>query len=269
VNNSFIAVIIVSAVLFIGCGDKKKDDEAIVRVNNIALYNSDIEIPGDSINVVRLDRNEFIRNWINNELLFQKAVEEGITESDEYLRLSELSNKELAKTLWVDKYLKSKVSDLSEKELEEFYNNNKEIFKTISDSYLINQVIFNIEEKAIQFRNILVESDWSKASKSMESTQNVVAIRNDYFLHEYKFLSGILARIVKEMNAGEISPVIPLENGEFTIVQVIDKFMKDTTPPYTVVASDVKNSYLIRKKTKLLEEYLNQLYNNNEIVFNK
>jgi hypothetical protein len=269
VNNRFISVFAISAVILIGCGDKKKDDEAIVRVNGIPLYNSDLLIPGDSLNTMRIDRNELIRNWINNELLFQQAVKEEITESDEFIRLSELSNKELAKTLWVNRYLQSKISGINEKELEAYYEKNKEIFRTLSDAYYINQVVFNTEEKAIQFRNILVESDWTKAAKNLGDSPNVISLRNDFFLPEYKFLSGILARIVKEMNSGEISPVIPLENGEFTVVQVIDKYLKDTTPPFSVVASDVKNSYLQRRKAELLEEYLNQLYNSNEIEFNK
>lgn len=268
-NKSSILVLIISAVIFLSCGDKKSDDEAIVRVNNTALYNSDIVIPGDSLNIKRFERNEYIRNWINNELLFQQAVKEGLTESKEYTRLSELSNKELAKTLWVNQYLQEKISEINEKELEEFYNKNKAVFKTISDSYFINQIVFDNEEKAIVFRNILVESDWNKASKSITTTPNVVSSRTDYFLPEYRFLSGILARITREMNPGEISPVIPLENGDFSVVQMIDKYSKDSTPPYFVISTDVKNSYLQRRRTELLDEYLKELYNSNEIEFNK
>jgi len=179
--------LILAATAFIfGCSEKNTETEAVARVNNSLLFEDELNIPGDSINYKKFDRNEFIRNWINNELLFQQAVKEGITETDEYKRLVEASNKEIAKTLFVNNFLLSKIDAVSEKELEEYYSEQQAVFQTYIDTYLINQAIFYSEDKAIQFRNTLIESDWTKSSKTLELNVDLISLQSSFYLSEYK-----------------------------------------------------------------------------------
>lgn len=267
-NTGYYLILAATALIF-GCSEKNTETEAVARVNNSLLFEDELNIPGDSINYKKFDRNEFIRNWINNELLYQQAVKEGLTETDEYKRLVEASNKEIAKTLFVNNFLSAKIDAVSEKELEEHYSEHQAVFQTYIDTYLINQAIFYSEDKAIQFRNTLIESDWNKSSKILEQNSDVISVQSSFYLSEYKFLTGRLSRIAREMIKGEVSPVIHLEDGTFGVVQLIDKFPKGDTPPFSVIVSEVKQSYLIKKKNEILSEYIKQLYNENDIEIKK
>lgn len=267
--NYFRIGIIISAVILIGCGEKKRNQEAIASVNDSYLYESDINVFADSANSPAFNKDEYIRNWINTELLYQDAVKNGITDEASFKSLIEKSRKELAKSIWLNRFLDEKVIVPSQKELEEYYHEFIDIFKVLIDTYYFNSAVFNNEDKAIQFRTALMESDWNKSTKTILKDTSVVEINTDYLLSIYKIISGNLSRVIKEMIPGEISLVIPLENGSYAVVQLIDRFEKNQIPPFKAIIELVKQSAIEKKKKDFLDEYLNKLYSENEIEIKK
>ena len=79
-----------------GCSKAPEKKDYVARVNNEFLtreeLNNKLKTPGNE----NFYKNEIIRNWINKELLYQKALKEGIADDSTYISLIEDSKKELA-----------------------------------------------------------------------------------------------------------------------------------------------------------------------------
>ena len=150
-------------ILFIGCTKKETKEDYIARVNDSYLTGEEFSSLVDTSLLNPENRNLVIRNWINRELLYQKAVNDGLLDEDDYNSIIEKSSKELAAAIVLQSYIKDYQFDLKTEELKSYYEKNKNYFLLTSESYLINQVQFNDEEIAIQFRSLVIDGDWQKA----------------------------------------------------------------------------------------------------------
>ena len=84
-------------------------------------------------------------------------------------------------------------------------------------------------------------------------------------LKEQDISPPTVLRLVKRLNPPEISIVIPEREGYYTVVQILEKYPADSLPPFNVIRKEVEKRYLAKQKKELLEDYINELYSNNEI----
>jgi len=266
VNNflrtSFIFVI---ALLF-GCAEKKPAAEYVAKVNDAYLYKKDFTYPPDTNSAYR---NEFIRKWVITELLSQEARKNNLAKSDEYLELSNKAEKEILKSLWLKKYLSEKEISFTTKELEAYYNSKPEAFKLLHDAVLINQVYFSEYDKAIQFRSVLLESDWNKTLKAFTNDSSLQASSNSALVYYYEIGAGNLLNIINELQPNEVSLVIPLRTNLFTVVQALQKLKKEEVPPFAAIKKEVEKTLREEKQKLLIEEHLKELYSQNDIDIKK
>jgi hypothetical protein len=78
-----------------------------------------------------------------------------------------------------------------------------------------------------------------------------------------------LSRIIKDFYPEEISIVIAEKPGYYSIVQLLSKYGKQSVPPFEILKSKVENRFRAEKKKLLVEEYLKDLYSQNEIEIKK
>ena len=76
-NNYF--VVIIAILFFASCSENKKNPKSVVKVNNSVLTEEDLDSALSDKRVSGKYREEYIQSWIETEVLFQKAEEEGIT----------------------------------------------------------------------------------------------------------------------------------------------------------------------------------------------
>jgi hypothetical protein len=265
-DNLFI-VFFFTAALLIGCGKESPKRDFIARVNKSYLTIDYLNSLSDSGQANTLYKSEVIRNWVNRELLFQMAQKEGITKSDEYLRLIEESKKELAASLMIRKFYESKTPEVDDDSLESFYSSNNIIFRLNNEGYLINRINFTNEDRAIQFRTTVIESDWNKASNVFKKDASLI-VTNTLFDEPELHPAGLL-RIVRELDPKEVSIVFSSRDNEFTVIQLLEKFQEGTIPPLDVIKDKVSSRYIADKKEQLFKNYLEDLYSHNDIEINK
>jgi hypothetical protein len=210
-------------------------------------------------------RSEIIRNWINNELLYQEAVKKGILQDEKFKKLINKSTKELAASLLLQKYYQDAKVSYEPKDVEDYYNQNKEEFIRFYDSYFVNIISFNNEDKAIQFRSTVLESDWERALNIFKDDSSLVYEKTKVLLYAFEIHPIALERIVTSLNPGEVSIVIKDEPGRFTVVNEIQKYNKGTTPPFEVIKTLVEGRFVEFKKENLIQSYIKDLYSNNDI----
>jgi hypothetical protein len=258
-----------SVIIFFSCSEEPKKEDFIARVNDSYLTREEFASLVDTSKLSKSEKDQVINNWIHRELLFQKARKEGIVDEKLYKDVLNRSRKELAAALLINDYLKSEEINISEDELLEYFQKNKSYFSLRVDSYLINKIIFSSEDAAIKFRTLAVESDWQKAVNVFGSDSSLVEIQNSELIEENNLYPKQLARIAKDLYPLEISLVIIDNAGYYSVVQMLAKYLNQTTPPFEVIKDRVEERLTAEKNKKLADDFIKELYSKNEIEIKK
>lgn len=96
-HNTINSIILFSVVLiFVSCSEKKQKTEYIARVNNSYLTREVFASLVDTSGITTEEKDNAVKLWVYDELLYQKAVSEGITEEEVFLRIINDSRRKLA-----------------------------------------------------------------------------------------------------------------------------------------------------------------------------
>lgn len=218
---------------FISCKKEvnEVDNVAIARVNNAKLYKEDIKdlVPAgtskeDSIVIV----NDFIERWASQKLLFN-AAELNLSDEKqtELNKLVEQYKKDLYTKAYIEQLVyKSLDTVVSENELNEYYEKNKENFKTNSPlvkmSYIqINKSNPKLNSLSNKFVNLSKENKESLLNSTIE-------------FKSYAFNDSIWI----DMNqVYEKLPVINVDNKENYIIAGKTVKFADSTNMYLIKTS--------------------------------
>lgn len=265
INKIKLFVVLLSVFLLAGCEQEQQKTEYVARVNDSYLTAEELATMIDTGTANNTYRNETIRNWINRELLYQQAAREGILEEDNYKNILDNSAKELAGTLLLDQFSQSKTINVEQRDLMKYYEKNHDIFKCTDDSYFLNIIHFNNEDRAIEFRSLLLESDWQKTLNVFHNDSTIIGYKSSSLVKEENIYPVELLRVVKRLYPHEISIVIRERPGYYTVAQVLGKYPGGSVLPFNVIKTDVRKRYIVEKRKTLIENYIKELYSDNEI----
>ncbi len=253
-NKSIIALFIIS--LFFGCTEKEIEKDYVARVKDEYLTLDDIARAIDTSRAEKSYIVEYINNWVLREMFFQEAIKKNIVTEDEYLRIVQSSQKELANALLLKKIFLDGQYTFETTELEAYYNSKKNEFNLLNDAVLINSISFFDEDRAIQFRSTLLESDWNKTSLAFRGDTTIITEKPNLLLLEYEINPANLLRLIRELLPNEVSIVIETEPNTFTVVQIVEKYIKGEIPPFNAIRTEIEKRYLAEKHESLIKEYI-------------
>ena len=247
--------LIILVLMFMGCSKTSQQDntDAIARVNDVYLYESDLEnlVPSgasknDSVAIVK----DYINRWAMQQLLVNRA-EKNINKTKQQ-ELEELINQ-----YKIDLYSKSYLEDLvmtkvdtliSDDEIKRYYEKNKNNFKAseplIKLRYInlikgntklgiINNKLLNFSKKdqaelqkmAVQFKNYaLNDSIWVDVNQIYEKLPFINQENKQKFISPgmaYQFTDNNLIWLVKIKDVVEKNNNVPLQYIKPTIKQII------------------------------------------------
>ena len=260
-----ISLMLIAASILTGCVKEQPKTEYVARVNDAYLTKKELASLIDTTMVNTLHKSEVIRNWINREILFQKAKNEGILQQDDYRRLTKNSGKELAGAILLDSYISSVTINFEQRDLINYFQANSNDFKLPDKSYLLNIIHFGNEDRAVEFRSLVLDSDWHKAMNIFYGDSAIISTESKLLLKEQDVYSIKILRVVKRLHPLEISIVISEREGYYTVVQVLQKYLKGSLPSFDVIKQDVEIRYLAVKRKELMEIFMRDLYSKNEI----
>jgi hypothetical protein len=265
--NNLIITLVSAAALFTGCGKETPRRDFVAKVNNTYLSKEDLQTIIDSVPGSNQFRSEIIRNWVNRECLYQQAVKEGILKSSEYQKIIEDSKKELASALILKKFYEDKETSIDDNSLKTYFESHNDLFRLNNEAYVLNRINFTNEDRAIQFRTTVVESNWNKASNVFKKDASKISLNG--LSDEFEIHPVELLRIVKELDPKEISIVVNTGDNNYAVVQLIEKYQKGTIPPLEIIRDKVSRMYISNKKEIQFKEYLEELYSQNDIEIKK
>ena len=257
-------LLLVSLFLF-SCSKPEKPDSYIARVNDSYLLESELDEMVDSQFVSEKFRSAFIKNWVRQEILFQEAVKQGITDSEEFKRSIENSRRQLAASLLLEKFSASSLQDVTQAELDNYYNENKSSFRLPFNSYFLNRITFSDRESAVMFRTEVIANGWQIAVEKFNQLPTLISVVNESLIPEQDIYPERLIRALEGLYPLEISIVIPDDKGYYTVVQLLEKFSAQSIPPFQAVKVEVERRYKSALTELALENYINDLYSLNEI----
>ena len=260
-----ISLVLIAAAILTSCGKEQPKTEYVARVNDAYLTKKELASLIDTTMVNTLHKSEVIRNWINREILFQKAKNEGILQQDDYRRLTKNSGKELAGALLLDSYISSVTINFEQRDLINYFEANSNDFKLPDKTYLLNIIHFSNEDRAVEFRSLVIDSDWQKAMNVFHGDSEIISIESKLLLREQDVYSIKVLRVVKRLHPLEISIVISEREGYYTVVQVLEKYLEGSLPSFDLIKLDVEKRFVADKRKELMENYMKDLYSKNEI----
>lgn len=246
--------------LFIACDEKIDRNEKIVAQVGTSKLTED-----ELINILASKSNsntykeEFIKEWIETEILYQLAFEEKLVTKENYYRILKESEKELASVIVINNILETHPIKFTDDDLLEYYNSKKEDFVFGTDVFILNLISFRNEESAINFRNSVIESNWQIASEEIRNKKDLIEDYKNKTYRSSQIHSSKLLRILMELFQDEISLVVETEPNKFVIVQMIDKIDQSTIPQFEYVKDKVRESYILNSQKELISHFLDSL----------
>lgn len=262
VTNTLIALFIIN---FSGCREEAEDIDYVARVNNSYLTRDELSSLVDTTLTSEARKNEIITKWIYRELLYQQAKKEGILESKDFTRSISQSERELAGAILLNNLFQNEPIDIKPGEIKGYYDNNPGEFRLPFEGFVLNIADFIDEDKAIEFRNMAVESDWTKALKKFNSDQSIIKQKSTQIYLAYELNPASLARLVNLLYPLEISIVISTKPGYYSVVQLIEKLPAGSVPAFEYVKHEVSERVTAIKKQEVINEYILELYSSGKI----
>jgi len=267
-RNRIIEGIIFPLFIFGACTQPEKPDSYVARVNNSYLTETEFSELVDSQTVSEKTKTLIIKNWVKQKILLQEAVKKGITESNEFKRTVENSRRQLASSLVLQDFAASSRPVVTNEELQNYYNENKSSFRIPFNAYYLNRINFSDSEAAIMFRTELMINGWTLALNKFSNDSSLINFESAILISEQNIYPIRLLRTLEGLYPLEISIVIPDDRGYYTVVQLLDKYSAQSSPPFEAVKTEVERRYKAALTELAIENYINDLYSLSEIEIN-
>ncbi len=260
-NRKLNSVLIILGFLsLVSCGENKKSEIIIARVGDAVLTKSQLEKALASDRYKRKYKEEFIRQWIETELLFKKAIDENILSDSLFNEILSESKKELAGALLITKKLNEKTFRFTEKELRDYYKKNRSEFLAPYDGYVLNIAKFNSQNDAINFRKEVLKNKWKYAGEKFKDKNSLINIVENKLIYKYEIQPVHLLRVIEKLAPDVVSIIIKTDENEFTVVQMIDNIKQNKPVPAKYIWDEISERLKIFKQKQFYNKFLESLY---------
>jgi len=267
-RKQIIEGIIFPLFLFYSCAESEKPEKYVARVNDSYLTERKLSELIDSQYDSENSRNSIIRNWVRQEILYQQAVKQGITERKDFKETVEDTKRQLAAAMVLENFTGSSKPAYTVEDLKYYYETNQTSFRLPFNSYYINRINFTDENTAVRFRTEVITGNWKDAVKLFSQDTSLVNVSNGILLPEQDIYPSKLLRVLEGLYPLEISIVISDDRGYYTVLQLIDKYFAHSVPPFEAVKKDVEERYQSAITELTVEDYIHDLFDQNEIEIN-
>lgn len=264
-------IFLIFSVLLFACNEKKQPiKEGLASVGNVHLYQEHLlsEIPDGLSSEDSLDFVEqYIQNWIKEQVVLQKAEEVLPQESKDVSRRLEKYRKSLLIYTYEQAYIQDRLDTaITNLEIETYYQKNKKDFtlkgfivKGYYASFTDSLDLTNVDEWYL----LKKEEDYI----NLQSFSQLNA--EDYYLDtvNWIYFDNVLEKIPLEGSIHKTSFVkrkkkIKFEdNGLVYYLNIVDSKLEDELSPLEFEREKIKSIIINKRTQKLRKELIENLYN--------
>ncbi len=256
----YAVIYVLLALIFGGCENKQKNEDAIARVNDKYLMADDFlqALPEgytkeDSIQL----RSIFINNWATHQLLLEKArinIDNNKAEIDE---LVESYRRELL----IEKYKEALINKLldtvvTKKDVDQYYQSNKDIYKLNEELVQIRYIYYN---KTMKDGNELVKLFKSKKTDDINRLNDKRLEFNSFNLNDsvwvsYKAVLEKLPFLPEGENLKNVDFLQKEDSLGVYLVAIKKVLIRNEIAPKSYVEPTIKKMILHKRKLDLFVE---------------
>lgn len=254
-----------------GCTPKHdhKGKIPLVEVDGSFLYQEDLQaaLPlnlsaDDSV----LFAENYIRNWIEDALLFGKA-EDNVRDSEKVKALVESYRKALVMHTYQEELVNQRLSEeITSKEVADFYENNKSLFKL--EKPIVKGVFIKVPLQASGLADVRrwYKKNSQDAIEKLEKYSLRNAVTYDYFQDQWRLLEEIEAMIPaknwdSESNYLKQNKNIELKDTAFHYFLHIEEFQgKGEQKPLDFAQEEIKEILINLKRVDFMNRVKEDLY---------
>lgn len=275
-------VILVIAAAMTGCGQEHnhKGKTPLVEVSGEFLYKEDFQaaLP---LNISKDDSvlfaEHYIRNWIEDALLFDKA-EGNIPDNDKISKLVENYRRALIMHTYQEELVNQKLAnDISEEEINAYYEKNKELFRL--DNPLVKGLFIKVPLSSPDLGNVRV---WYRKNnqdviEKLEKYSLRNAVSYDYFYDRWTSVPDVAAKIplkVLDTDANYLDKNrnVEVKDTAFCYFLHIEDFLgKDKQKPLDFARDEIKEILINLKRVEFINKVKEDLYqrasDRNKIIY--
>ena len=275
-------VILVIAAAMTGCGQEHnhKGKTPLVEVSGEFLYKEDLQaaLP---LNISKDDSvlfaEHYIRNWIEDALLFDKA-EGNIPDNDKISKLVENYRRALIMHTYQEYFVNQKLAnDISEEEINAYYEKNKELFRL--DNPLVKGLFIKVPLSSPDLGNVRV---WYRKNnqdviEKLEKYSLRNAVSYDYFYDRWTSVPDVAAKIplkVLDTDANYLDKNrnVEVKDTAFCYFLHIEDFLgKDKQKPLDFARDEIKEILINLKRVEFINKVKEDLYqrasDRNKIIY--
>lgn len=275
-------VILVIAAAMTGCGQEHnhKGKTPLVEVSGEFLYKEDLQaaLP---LNISKDDSvlfaEYYIRNWIEDALLFDKA-EGNIPDNDKISKLVENYRRALIMHTYQEELVNQKLAnDISEEEINAYYEKNKELFRL--DNPLVKGLFIKVPLSSPDLGNVRV---WYRKNnqdviEKLEKYSLRNAVSYDYFYDRWTSVPDVAAKIplkVLDTDANYLDKNrnVEVKDTAFCYFLHIEDFLgKDKQKPLDFARDEIKEILINLKRVEFINKVKEDLYqrasDRNKIIY--
>lgn len=275
-------VILVIAAAMTGCGQEHnhKGKTPLVEVSGEFLYKEDLQaaLP---LNISKDDSvlfaEHYIRNWIEDALLFDKA-EGNIPDNDKISKLVENYRRALIMHTYQKELVNQKLAnDISEEEINAYYEKNKELFRL--DNPLVKGLFIKVPLSSPDLGNVRV---WYRKNnqdiiEKLEKYSLRNAVSYDYFYDRWTSVPDVAAKIplkVLDTDANYLDKNrnVEVKDTAFCYFLHIEDFLgKDKQKPLDFARDEIKEILINLKRVEFINKVKEDLYqrasDRNKIIY--
>ena len=275
-------VILVIAAAMTGCGQEHnhKGKTPLVEVSGEFLYKEDLQaaLP---LNISKDDSvlfaEHYIRNWIEDALLFDKA-EGNIPDNDKISKLVENYRRALIMHTYQEELVNQKLAnDISEEEINAYYEKNKEVFRL--ENPLVKGLFIKVPLSSPDLGNVRV---WYRKNnqdviEKLEKYSLRNAVSYDYFYDRWTSVPDVAAKIplkVLDTDANYLDKNrnVEVKDTAFCYFLHIEDFLgKDKQKPLDFARDEIKEILINLKRVEFINKVKEDLYqrasDRNKIIY--
>jgi peptidyl-prolyl cis-trans isomerase C len=237
--------------------------EAVVaRVGGSVLSKKEFEsmLPEDYQDLLTADeKREYLDRWINTELLYREALNEGLGDSPEINAKLEAYKKDLVADRLVQKILQDRAV-VSEDEVKAYF---KEHEREYNHEFRVSHILLNTLEDAETVKEKLKNNSFYWTAKKYSIDKHSHRGGDLGFLSKGNMIPEF-ENVVFKMKVGEVSDIIESEFG-YHIIKLTDI----RPSPHKLIFDDVKdevaNSLLMQKRTATYDSLVSSLRSRSDI----
>lgn len=252
-------------LLILGCGRRDSSQQPLARIDDRTLTLEDVKARLDSSRgVTAAQVGEYVRRWINDEILYREALRRGLDNTEHARAQLEEVRRQLAiNALLQEEIYSDKLQQSTAEEVSQYYSTHNKEFTLSGDVALVSYVLFRDREPANAFRTaILKGTPWGQAISQVladpQQSSQIVAKIDSVYYSQSTLLPAELWRVAAASAKPEAS--FPIRTNEGTYILIVWKLSRQgQVADLAYVESEIRSRLTIDRRRRTLTTLIETL----------